>query len=375
MSSERYHESYENTADTGDYVTLTAVNGENAATSSSAHPPPYRHFPVTGDHGTAVTSENAPTSGPTFLRSIRDNFSHAKQKDVLIAVMGMTGVGKSSFISRITGQNVKIGHNLQSCTQEIELAQCRIGDYNVTFVDTPGFDDTDRSDTDVLQSIATYLELSYDKNMRLSGLIYLHRITDARVTGSAMKNLKMFRTLCGENNMKNVVLATSMWGNVSEREGLQREKELTSTGKFWGGMIAMGARYFRWNETKESATEIASQIVHMAPIVLLLQEELKKNHSLAQTSAGKEVQSSLEKEMIRREEDRKLFLEQMQEAARTQNAAMMEESRKLYEEQIAAMRKANEDLMKLSRDQAESMQQRINDLQNQLNKKKGCIIS
>ncbi|KAL7268425.1 hypothetical protein RUND412_008954 [Rhizina undulata] len=280
-------------------------------------------------------------------------FGISKRKDVLILVMGMTGVGKSSFISAVTGQNVKKEHKLQSSTQELELGKCRIGDYNVTFVDTPGFDNIDSSDADILQRISTYLEYSYNTGLKLTGIIYMHRITDSRVSGSTMKNFRMFQALCGENNMPNVSLATSMWDNVSETEGLEREKELIVTKNFWGGMIAMGAKYYRWKRTKESAIGIASPIVHMPPIVLLLQEELKETGNLAQTSAGRQVQSDQEKEVEKPEEERKIFFEQIQEATRTQNAAMMEESRKLYEEKMVVLRKANEDLQKLVMDRGD----------------------
>jgi hypothetical protein len=37
-----------------------------------------------------------------------------QMQDIVIAVMGGTGVGKSSFIAAATGQDVTIGHNLYS---------------------------------------------------------------------------------------------------------------------------------------------------------------------------------------------------------------------------------------------------------------------
>jgi hypothetical protein len=33
-----------------------------------------------------------------------------------------------------------------------------LGDRTINLIDTPGFDDTDKSDVDVLKEIATYLE-------------------------------------------------------------------------------------------------------------------------------------------------------------------------------------------------------------------------
>lgn len=42
---------------------------------------------------------------------------------VMIAVMGVTGAGKSTFISTLTERDVEIGHDLTSCTspQEVSL--------------------------------------------------------------------------------------------------------------------------------------------------------------------------------------------------------------------------------------------------------------
>lgn len=51
--------------------------------------------------------------------------------------------------------------------------------------DTPGFDDTNRS--------------------------------DFQIQGSANKNIQMLKTLHGDNALKNVILATIMWDCVTEK--------------------------------------------------------------------------------------------------------------------------------------------------------------
>ena len=86
--------------------------------------------------------------------------------------------------------------------------------YDVYLVDTPGFDDTEMSDTDVLLTFVDWLNLQYKNELKLSGLIYLHRITDDRMTGTATRNLTMMRKLCGDENLKNVLLATTRWEMV-----------------------------------------------------------------------------------------------------------------------------------------------------------------
>ena len=48
--------------------------------------------------------------------------------------------------------------NLESCTAEVQLADEFILDgRKVVLIDTPGFDDTSKSDTDILKMIAAFL--------------------------------------------------------------------------------------------------------------------------------------------------------------------------------------------------------------------------
>ena len=90
----------------------------------------------------------------------------------------------------------------------------RYKSHEVTLVDTPGFDDSDREDTDILLELAAWLALQRQNEVKLTGLIYLHRITDNRLGSAAMRNLRMMGALVGEDNMKNVVLVTNRWEEI-----------------------------------------------------------------------------------------------------------------------------------------------------------------
>jgi len=46
----------------------------------------------------------------------------------------------------------------------------------ITLFNTPGFDDTMRSDTDILEEIAEFLSHTYKQDVLLSGILYFHRI-------------------------------------------------------------------------------------------------------------------------------------------------------------------------------------------------------
>ena len=69
----------------------------------------------------------------------------------------------------------------------------------------------------------------YEEGSKLAGVIYVHRISDRRFSGIAGRNFKIFRELCGETSLKNVVLVTNMWSEVSRGIGEAREGELAST--------------------------------------------------------------------------------------------------------------------------------------------------
>jgi hypothetical protein len=56
---------------------------------------------------------------------------------------------------------------------------------------------------------------THANNIKLTGIVYLHRIMDNKVGGSAMKNLRMFRALCGNYGLGSVVLATTHWSKVT----------------------------------------------------------------------------------------------------------------------------------------------------------------
>ena len=62
------------------------------------------------------------------------------------------------FINLASGSTLRIGMNLESCTAEVKLAdKFNLDGRTVTLIDTPGFDDTLKSDADILEMIAAFL--------------------------------------------------------------------------------------------------------------------------------------------------------------------------------------------------------------------------
>ncbi|KAI0151261.1 P-loop containing nucleoside triphosphate hydrolase protein [Pestalotiopsis sp. NC0098] len=217
--------------------------------------------------------------------------------EVLIAVIGVTGAGKSTFINAATDKhNLKVGDDIFSCTQEIASESFVYNGRNVTLIDTPGFDDTYVSDADVLKTVATHLTDTYSEGRLLNGAIFLQPINGQKCTGNEMKRTKLFKLLLGEDAYSRVVIGTTMWDDLGDvARGTKQQEQRMKDESIWGDMINHGASVVKHENTRESALKIVDKILEFpSPIEIQLQTELRKNGGkLAETSAAREVDRCL----------------------------------------------------------------------------------
>ena len=209
----------------------------------------------------------------------------------------------------------------------------------ITLVDTPGFNDTTKSDTEVLRDICTWMTANYRKGKLLSGIIYLHRITDVRMDGSSNKYVKMFQKLCGPNALKNVLLTTTRWSDVTQAQGESREAELQG-GDFWGGLITEGASVARFMGARESGLELIDKLIGNKPIPLDIQDQMvEKEMDMAQTNAGKFMNEELDALHKKFQKELKDLKKQHQKAIRQKDDLFKEI---LAEERAQSRRKLDE---------------------------------
>jgi hypothetical protein len=131
--------------------------------------------------------------------------------------------------------------------------------------------------------------------MKLAGIIYLHEISQTRMFGTSLKNLKMFNKLCGDKALKNVILATTKWSDIDGDVGRRREQQLSDT--YWKTMLAQGSQIARFVYTLESAWAIINLIIcnNRIPVPALIQRELVDlQKTLPETEAGKTLRYTLE---------------------------------------------------------------------------------
>jgi hypothetical protein len=194
-------------------------------------------------------------------------------------------------------------------TAEVKTYKFRHKDRTIILVDTPGFDDTHRKDADVLKQLAHWFDETYKSGTKLSGIIYLHRITDDRMRGSSLRSMRMFRQLCGESFYKNLLLGTTCWSLISEEVGSSREKELMTDDNFWKGLVGKGAQFVRMPDDGWEAKELVYDLARLEPVSLQIQKEMTDSNlkfgALSATQTIEEDMSNLQVE----HEDKKRQLE------------------------------------------------------------------
>lgn len=237
------------------------------------------------------------------------------ETDVVILVIGPTGAGKSTFIRHAlgslpsySGPQPMVSDGFESCTKSLAAYIAPLPREFVTnnakrlvIVDTPGFDDTCVSDSEILRRLSVWLASSYDAKMKVGGVLYVFPIYPNRMTRNDKANLRVFHQLCGRDALGTVRMVTTKWSLCPTLDtGEQRETQLREV--FWKEMLEAGSHLSRLNEDQGSASVLLQEALlssQQSQMALALQKEIvAKLRSVPRTSAGKELKRKLQ-ELLR----------------------------------------------------------------------------
>ena len=136
--------------------------------------------------------------------------------------------------------------------------------------------------------------------------------------------------LCGDDALKHVILATTMWTRVKTDIAERRDAELQE--KYWWPMLERGSQSLRFHDTFSSAWDIIDSISkHTGDTrhVLLLQQELVDLHRrLSETQAGMTLYDGLQRSLV---EQRELIRKLRQDPNVQKNELAMQELTAEYE--------------------------------------------
>ena len=151
----------------------------------------------------------------------------------------------------------------------------------------------------------------------------------------------MFRKLCGDNALRNVVIVTNMWGEVNPEVGKRRETELRDN--FFKPLLDMGARMIRHENTLPSAEIVIRLILGNHPLPLRIQEELvKEKKIISETSAGEELNRVIKAQIDKHQEDMRILRDEMTQAMKDKD----EEVKRRLDVEMKELEKKVESLQK-----------------------------
>jgi hypothetical protein len=129
----------------------------------------------------------------------------------------------------------------------------------------------------------------------------------------------MFRSLCGDSTLQNVVIVTNMWDQIDPYVGEIREQELIDKDIFFKPVLDKGANLARHNGTIESGHAILRTILRRQPRVLQIQSELESGLDISETSAGRELNRHLMEQVARHQEEMRVLMVEMDEASKVRD--------------------------------------------------------
>ncbi|KAL4259613.1 P-loop containing nucleoside triphosphate hydrolase [Pleurotus pulmonarius] len=184
------------------------------------------------------------------------NVLRGKQKDAtVIILLGPAGSGRSSFINAAIGEaKLRCGpmpdNSLAPVTTDVESVHFTRNQKEYVFIDTPGLD---------LEETATEL-IDKASSKQAGVLIYLHRLSDPRVTIHPEEYDRIFKVLGGSGWQAKTVVATTMLVMVDGKTAAERGAQLRDN--LLSNMIAGGTRLDSFSGTKEDAWRIVDMVVN-----------------------------------------------------------------------------------------------------------------
>jgi hypothetical protein len=209
----------------------------------------------------------------------------------------------------------------------------------------------------------------YENGVKLAGVIYIHRISDVRMSGIATRNFRLFRNLCGDSTLRNVVIMTNMWSRVSLEEGESREAELASQDIFFKPVLDKGGQLVRHDNTLASAQAILQIMLRNHPMALRIQQELvDEKRDISLTAAGKELNRELAEQAERHYAELEKVRQEMKDAIRDKDEEtrkeLEQEQRKLHD-QINQVHSDSQRLASEYGEEKQRLEQRMQELREQ----------
>jgi GTPase SAR1 family protein len=185
-----------------------------------------------------------------FLQALKAKYFKNKASTKLhLLLMGKTGVGKSSTVNSLFGEQVAPVDEFERMTFGVDLYDLTVAGVSFAVIDTPGLCDAleeDGNDQD-------YLDLVRSKVKQVHCFLYVTRLDETRVTGDEKRGIKVITEALGQKIWKHSVIVFT-WANSPK----------TSTPEKYKEVLEKRTNLIRKEIEKYAGVEIASDIPSVA---------------------------------------------------------------------------------------------------------------
>ncbi|KAF9441096.1 ARM repeat-containing protein [Macrolepiota fuliginosa MF-IS2] len=203
------------------------------------------------------------------------------QRDILIAVVGNAGVGKSTFIHKAAAKDPLSLDQAPRTENMVRYVVCPkpdlYQDRKVVLLDIPAFDSG--FDEQVIENwLRHQLRVVSRKRFGVFGILYLHCTTEVEFSGVSLRHLKSLANLFEESGQSPVgaLLVLTMQAHPCLSTHLQRKKEIQEK---WNTLCPWGApQSTRFENSQRSAWEI---VIDLTTYMNTLAKQSGSLHSIA----------------------------------------------------------------------------------------------
>ncbi|KAF9439846.1 hypothetical protein P691DRAFT_689487, partial [Macrolepiota fuliginosa MF-IS2] len=179
-------------------------------------------------------------------------------------VVGNAGVGKSTFINTAAAVDTLPIDQASKIDNEVQYVICSkpelYQDRKIVFLDIPAFDS--ESDEQAIQNkLRHWLRVVISRRLNISGVLYLHRATEAEFSGASLMHLTSLITMFEELSQSpiGVLLVLTMQAHLGLLTRLQRKKVIQEK---WNTLFSLGAsQSTRFEDSSYSAWEVLIDLI------------------------------------------------------------------------------------------------------------------
>ncbi|KIJ29192.1 hypothetical protein M422DRAFT_269459 [Sphaerobolus stellatus SS14] len=168
----------------------------------------------------------------------------------------------SKFINKITRSSFPVHHGLRPSSNDIQFF-AEVPSSRVVLVEVPWVE-TIREWSAVGARLQATLAQRFN-GAKVIGIIYLHKISDIRLTEVLQDHHKVFALLCPRHK-KNLVFLTTMWDITPKYLADPREARLRTA--YWRESLASGAIMERYIGESSAGTRAIRHIAEKAKVPL-----------------------------------------------------------------------------------------------------------